>query len=119
MENSEEMVFASVFETRERSNTPPMFSYPAYPAPDELLLDPYASAQPYPTMGAADAYPNYLAATTMAASLPAMPSYSDPMKACDDGMYLNYGFVAGAEMTMPNHYDTATAQVCFATFRSC
>ncbi|KFG85769.1 hypothetical protein MANI_026709 [Metarhizium anisopliae] len=111
MENNEEMVvFSAGFEKRERSITPPLFAYPSYPAPDELLLDPYASAQPYPSISAADPYPHYLAATTMPATLPAMTNYSD-MKQCDDGLspYLNYSFVSGVDINMSSHYDSSSA----------
>ncbi|POR36453.1 Uncharacterized protein TPAR_03351 [Tolypocladium paradoxum] len=109
MENTDEVVFNTpVYDERERSHTPPAFSYTAYPAPDELLLDPYASAQPYPTMSTAgDPYPSYLAA----ASLPSMTHFSEAMKRdsfpSDDGMssYLNYGFVPGVEISMPSPYD--------------
>lgn len=115
MENSEEMVFTAGFEKRERSHTPPMFAYPSYPAPDELLLDPYASAQPYPSISAADPYPNYLTATTMPTTLPAMTNFSDPMKSCDEAMnpYLNYSFVPGVDINMPSHYDSSNAHVSF------
>ncbi|EXV05654.1 hypothetical protein X797_000370 [Metarhizium robertsii] len=111
MENNEEMVvFSAGFEKRERSNTPPLFAYPSYPAPDELLLDPYASAQPYPSISAADPYPHYLAATTMPATLPAMTNYSG-MKQCDDGLspYLNYSFVSGVDINVSSHYDSSSA----------
>lgn len=115
MENNEEMVvFSAGFEKRERSITPPLFAYPSYPAPDELLLDPYASAQPYPSISAADPYPHYLAATTMPATLPAMTNYSD-MKQCDDSLspYLNYSFVSGVDINMSSHYDSSSAHVSF------
>lgn len=115
MESTEEMAFGAGFEKRERSHTPPMFAYPSYPAPDELLLDPYASAQPYPSISAADPYPNYLTATTMPATLPAMTNFSDPMKQCDDSLnpYLNYSFVQGVDINMPSHYDASNAHVSF------
>ncbi|KAH6610659.1 transcription factor bzip [Trichoderma cornu-damae] len=65
---------------RERSNTPPVFSYTTYPAPDELLINPYGSAHAYPAMTSAEAYPNYLTATAMPASLPPLGHYGEPIK---------------------------------------
>ncbi|PHH74443.1 hypothetical protein CDD83_4571 [Cordyceps sp. RAO-2017] len=116
MDHADDLVFGTpVYDDRERSHTPPMFPYATYPAPDELLLDPYGSAQPYPAMsaGTADPYPSYLtAASTMAPGLPSMTHFSDALKresfpGSDDGMnpYLNYGFVSGVEMSMPSPYD--------------
>ncbi|KND86437.1 hypothetical protein TOPH_08934 [Tolypocladium ophioglossoides CBS 100239] len=113
MENADELAFTSpVYDERDRSRTPPVFSYTAYPAPDDLLLDPYAPTQPYPTMSAAgDPYPNYLTASTLPVSLPSMTHFSDAMKRdsfpSDDGMssYLNYGFGPGVEISMPSPYD--------------
>ncbi|KAM4063113.1 putative transcription factor bzip protein [Hirsutella rhossiliensis] len=115
MDHADDLVFSTpAYDDRERSHTPPMFQYPAYPAPDELLLDPYGSTQPYPTMsaGTADPYPNYLTATsTMPATLPSMTQFSDAMKresfTSDDGMgsYLNYSFVPGVDMGVPSPYD--------------
>ncbi|TWU75069.1 hypothetical protein ED733_006720 [Metarhizium rileyi] len=109
MENSEEIVFPNGFEKRERSQTPPMFAYPPYP--DELLMDTYASAQPYSSISAADPYPHYLAATTMPTTLPAMPNFSDVMKPCDDGLssYINYSFVSAVDVNMSSQYDSSTA----------
>ncbi|KAG5978109.1 hypothetical protein E4U55_006401 [Claviceps digitariae] len=118
MDNSEDMVFASVFDSRERSLTPPMFSYPPYPATDELLLDPYASAQPYPSMShAADPYPNYLTSTALPATLPAMNHFADPIKSCDETLnpYMDYTFMSGVgigvgvDMNMAGgHYDCSS-----------
>lgn len=112
MENSDDIIFAPVFDSRERSLTPPMFSYPSYPAPpDELIMDPYASAQPYPSISNADPYPNYITSTTMPATLPAMNSFHDPIKSCEDTLnqYINYNFVSGVDMNMPGHYDSSNA----------
>lgn len=126
MESADELIFTTpVYGERERSRTPPVFSYTPYPAPDELLLDPYASAQPYPTMSTAgDPYPNYLTASTMSSSLPSMTHFSEAMKRdsfpSDDGMssYLSYGgFMPGVEISMPSPYDTSNPHVSFARHR--
>ncbi|GJN73610.1 transcription factor bzip protein [Purpureocillium lilacinum] len=118
MDSTDEIVFtAPIYGERERSHTPPVFSYTPYPAPDELLLDPYGSAPAYPSMsGPAEPYPNYLTApASMPATLPSMTHFADAMKRdsypSDDGMssYLGYGFVPGVEMNMPSPYDASNA----------
>lgn len=115
LESSEEIVFAPVFDSRERSLTPPMFSFSTYSGPDELLMDPYASAQPYPcSMSSAESYPDYLASTTMAAAtLPTMTSFNDPIKSCEGTLnpYMNYNFVSGVNMNMAGHFDSSNAHV--------
>lgn len=121
MDHADDLVFGTpLYDDRERSHTPPMFPYPAYPAPDELLLDPYGSTQPYPTMtaGAADPYPNYLtAASAMPATLPSMTQLGDAMKrepfAGDDGMgsYLYYIFMPGVDMNVAGPYDPSNPHV--------
>ncbi|KAK5987760.1 hypothetical protein PT974_11893 [Cladobotryum mycophilum] len=111
MESHEELAFApSHYDDRERSNTPPVFSYTTYPAPDELLMNPYGNAHPYPAMTTAETYPNYLTATTMATSLPSLGHYSDPIKRdmYQDNMspYIGYGFIPAPDMSIPSPYDT-------------
>ncbi|PHH62558.1 hypothetical protein CDD80_1338 [Ophiocordyceps camponoti-rufipedis] len=110
MDHSDDVVFGtSVYDDRDRSHTPPMFPYTPYPAPDELLLDPYGSAPPYPAM-ATDTYPGYLTAT-----LPPMAQFGDSIKrepfGGDDGglnPYLGYGFVSGVDInSMHSSYDAS------------
>ncbi|KAJ4858595.1 hypothetical protein T069G_06862 [Trichoderma breve] len=114
MESHEELAFAPPayhhHDERERSNTPPVFSYTTYPAPDELLINPYGSAHAYPTMTTAEAYPNYLTATAMPASLPPLGHYSEPIKRdlYPDNVispYIGYGFMPTHDMGMPTPYD--------------
>ncbi|CVL08214.1 uncharacterized protein FMAN_14152 [Fusarium mangiferae] len=62
------------------SDSPPQFTYPTYPAPDEILLAPYGSTQSYPAIATADAYPNYMTASTVPMTLPSMTHFSDAMK---------------------------------------
>lgn len=118
MEANDELIFGS-FDDRERSHTPPVFTYASYPAPDELLLDPYGSTQHYPTMSAADTYPNYLA-SSMAHGLPSLTHYSEvkrEMYPAEDNMssYMSYGFVGAMDIGVPNSYD---AHVSFSPRRS-
>lgn len=116
METSDEFLFSQTYDERERSHTPPMFGYSTYPAPDELLLAPYGSAQPYPTMTAADTYPNYLTASTVPVTLPPMNHFSDAMKrdsypGDDYNAYMSYGFVPGMDYNAPSPYDPSGPHV--------
>ncbi|RDA91002.1 hypothetical protein CP533_3116, partial [Ophiocordyceps camponoti-saundersi (nom. inval.)] len=107
MDHADDVVFGTpVYDDRDRSHTPPIFPYTPYPAPDELLLDPYGSAPPYPAM-APDPYPGYLTAT-----LPPMTQFGDGIKRepFEDGgglnPYLGYGFVSGVDInSMQSSYD--------------
>lgn len=65
---------------REGSRTPPLFSYHSYPAPEEIVYQPYAS-QPYrPMSTTADQYADYLAPVT----LPSMMHFHEVIKREDD-----------------------------------
>jgi hypothetical protein len=115
MESTDELGFSSAFSDRERSHTPPMFTYANYPAPDELLVNPYGH-QAYPAvstgMTTADAYPSYLAASTVPLTLPSMSHFSDAVKResypSDESMnpYMNFGFVG-----VPSPYDQSNPHV--------
>lgn len=119
METADDIIFsAPVYDERERSRTPPMFPYAAYPAPDELLLDPYGPSQAYPGMpGAAEPYPGYLAAGGLPAALPAAAHFADALKRdayagnAAMGTYLGYDFVPGVELGLPSPYDASSAHV--------
>lgn len=113
MESHDELSFVQPtyhhHDERERSNTPPVLSYTTYPAPDELLINPYGSAHAYPTMTTAEVYPNYLSAA-MPASLPPLGHYSEPIKRemYPDNVispYIGYGFMSTHDMGMPTPYD--------------
>ncbi|PHH65957.1 hypothetical protein CDD81_905 [Ophiocordyceps australis] len=114
MDHADELTLgSSLYDDRERSQTPSMFPLSHYP--DELLLDPYASATPYPAMSAAaDPYPNYLTASSMPATLPSMAHF-DGIKRESFGSegamspYLSYSFVPGVDMSLPSPYDPSTA----------
>lgn len=124
MDNTDELMFAHTYDDRERSHTPPMFAYSTYPAPDELLMNPYAHAQPYASAGmtTAESYPNYLAAATVPSTLPSMTHFSDAVKRdsypSDDGLnpYMAYGFGTGVDMSahVPSPYDQSNPHVSYA-----
>ncbi|KAF4978301.1 hypothetical protein FZEAL_5274 [Fusarium zealandicum] len=111
MEPTDDLFFHGTYDDRARSNSPPQFAYSTYPAPDEILLTPYGSAQPYPTMTTADAYPNYLTASTVPMTLPSMTHFSDAVKresySSDDGLSYNmaYGYMPPMDFSAPSHYD--------------
>ncbi|KAK1244828.1 hypothetical protein MKX08_004457 [Trichoderma sp. CBMAI-0020] len=113
MESHDELSFVHPsyhhHDERERSNTPPVLAYTTYPAPDELLMNPYGSAHAYPAMTTAEVYPNYLSAA-MPASLPPLGHYSEPIKRDlypDNVMspYIGYGFMPTHDMGMSTPYD--------------
>lgn len=119
MESTDDFLFPPAYDGRDRSLTPPMFAYSTYPAPDELLLNPYGAAQAYPTMTTTDAYPNYLTASTMPATLPSMTHFSDAVKrdsyASDEyNAYMPYGFVPGMDYNAPSPYDQSGPHVSYA-----
>lgn len=126
MEAHEELAFGShhTYNSRERSNTPPVFSYGSYPAPDELLMNPYGPPHAYPTMTTTDSYPNYLTGTTMPTPLPSLGHYCEPVKRemypGHDGMgsYLGYGFVPAVDMNMATQYDASNPLVSPARHNS-
>ncbi|RMJ10948.1 hypothetical protein BHE90_011685 [Fusarium euwallaceae] len=111
MEPTDDLFFPGTYDDRARSNSPPQFTYSTYPAPDEILLAPYGSAQSYPAMTTADAYPNYLTASTVPMTLPSMTHFSDAIKresySSDDGLapYMAYSYMPPMDFNAPSPYD--------------
>ncbi|KAH8881422.1 hypothetical protein GQ53DRAFT_788110 [Thozetella sp. PMI_491] len=114
MHNDDEYLFPQTYDDRERSNTPPMFAYSAYPPPPEELLMPYSAAQPYRAMTTEAYQPEYLAGP-VPVTLPPMTHFSEAIKrefpGHEDGLtpYMNYpGYVPGLEMSTgaPSPYDS-------------
>ncbi|KAI1399547.1 hypothetical protein F4819DRAFT_464592 [Hypoxylon fuscum] len=112
MNHDDEVLFGHGYDGRERSHTPPSYiGYSSYPPPDEMILAPYSSAQPYHhPMTSAEGYPNYMA-TTVPCTLPSMTHFSDAIKRetypPEDTMspYMNYGFVPGMDVNAQHSYD--------------
>ncbi|KAL7621912.1 hypothetical protein AAE478_007412 [Parahypoxylon ruwenzoriense] len=113
MNHDDELLFGHTYDERERSHTPPSYmGYSAYPPPPEdMILPPYNSAQPYHhPITTSEAYPSYMA-TTVPCTLPSMTHFSDAIKRetypPEDSMspYMNYGFVPGIDVNGPNSYD--------------
>lgn len=115
MTNDDELLFPSTYDDRERSHTPPYIQYSSYPPPDEMMLPPYGTAQPYQTMTTAEAYPTYLA-TTVPSTLPSITHFSDAIKRehyPDESLspYMNYGFLPGLDMGGQNSYNSSNPHV--------
>ncbi|KAI6091481.1 hypothetical protein F4821DRAFT_186450 [Hypoxylon rubiginosum] len=112
MNHDDEVMFSHGYDDRERSHTPPSYiGYSAYPPPDEMILPPYGSAQPYHhPITSAEGYPSYMA-TTVPCTLPSMTHFSDAIKRetfpQEDSIspYMNYGFVPGMDVHGHNSYD--------------
>lgn len=111
MTHEDEMMFPSPYDDRERSHTPPYIQYSSYPPPDEMLLPPYGTAQPYQAMTTAEAYPSYMA-TTMPSTLPSITHFNDAIKResyPEESLspYMNYGFLPSIDMSGQNPYDSS------------
>ncbi|KAL2016316.1 hypothetical protein VTK56DRAFT_3887 [Thermocarpiscus australiensis] len=80
MHHDDEYLLPPSYDERERSHTPPMFSYSTYPAPPEDMLMPaYPAAQGYRPMPA-ESYPEYLSPPAVPVTLPSMTHFSDAIK---------------------------------------
>ncbi|KAJ4155328.1 hypothetical protein LMH87_000582 [Akanthomyces muscarius] len=108
LDGSDDFVFAGSFDDRERGPSPPMFSsYTTYP--DDLLLQPYGAAAPYPPISAGEPYStgNYMT-SSLPGVMPAATHFTDPFKresfSGDDGLgsYFNYSF--GPSALDMSHY---------------
>ena len=120
MHNDDEYLFPHAYDERERSNTPPMFTYSAYPPPPEdMLMAPYTAAPSYRTMAAEAYQPDYLTGA-VPVTLPPMTHFSDAIKrefpGHDDSLapYMHYqGYVPGLELSTgaPSPYDHSNPHV--------
>ncbi len=103
MHPDDEMLFPPTYDDRDRSHTPPMFAYPTYPPPEDVMMAPYGSpAAPYHHRPMAEAaYPDWTTAT-VPVTLPSMTHFSDAIKreSFEESLspYVNYGFISGMEM---------------------
>jgi hypothetical protein len=115
MSHDDEYLFQTAYDERERTHSPPMFAYPAYPPPEDMLLPAYSAAAPYRPM-TTEPYSDYLgASTTVPVTLPSLTHFSDAIKretypGGDDSFspYMNYvgGYVPGTlDMGAPSPYD--------------
>ncbi|KAI2780368.1 hypothetical protein F4815DRAFT_469968 [Daldinia loculata] len=111
MNHDDDIIFSQSYDDRERSHTPPFMPYSAYPPPDEMVLPPYNSAQPYHhPITTGEGYPSYIA-TNVPCTLPPMTHFNDAIKReatyPEETMspYMNYGFVPGMNVHDQNSYD--------------
>lgn len=117
MHHDDEYLFPASYDERERSHTPPMFTYSTYPPPPEDMLMPaYGGVQGYRPMPA-ESYPEYLAPPPGAVTLPSMTHFSDAVKrepgypgapAEEHLPYMGYnGYIPGVDMSggHPSPYD--------------
>jgi len=116
MHHDDEYLFPpSYHNERERSHTPPLFAYSAYPPPpEEMLLPPYSAAvQGYRPQ---ETYAEYLSAPPVPVTLPSMTHFSDAIKrettgyaAAEDNLpYMSYNsYLPGVDMSAghPSPYD--------------
>jgi hypothetical protein len=111
------------YDERERSHSPQLFSYTAYPnTAEDMLLPPYGG-QPHPSyrpMTTGEPYPDYLAATVpVPVTLPSMTHFSDAIKrepssfGEDSGLspYVYGSYLPGIDMNAPSPYDNSNPHV--------
>ncbi|KAK4249384.1 hypothetical protein C7999DRAFT_39501 [Corynascus novoguineensis] len=80
MQNDDVYLFPPTYDGRERSHTPPMFTYSTYPAPPEDMMMPqYGGVQGYRPM-TTEAYAEYLSPPPVPVTLPSMTHFSDAIK---------------------------------------
>ncbi|KAI1388007.1 uncharacterized protein F4822DRAFT_430761 [Hypoxylon trugodes] len=111
MNHDDEILFShATYDDRERSHTPPSYmNYSAYPPPDEMILPPYGSAQPYHPITTGEGYPSYMA-SSVPCTLPPMTHFNDAIKRetyPEESMssYMSYGFVPAVDVHGHNSYD--------------
>ncbi|KFH44144.1 hypothetical protein ACRE_051010 [Hapsidospora chrysogenum ATCC 11550] len=110
--SGDEFLFPTTVDDRQRSHTPPMYHYSvSYPPPEETLLAPYGSTQPYQHISTMDSYPSYLSAASMAPTVPSMTHFSDAFKResysgeSSITQYPSYGFYPGVDVNAPSPYE--------------
>lgn len=109
------------YDERERSHTPPLFTYSTYPPPPEgVLLPPYGGQpqpQQYRPVTTAEPYPDYLTAP-VPATLPPMTHFTDELKrepafSEESGLspYVYGSYLPGLDMNAPSPYDNSNPLV--------
>ncbi|KAI0022911.1 hypothetical protein F4780DRAFT_732159 [Xylariomycetidae sp. FL0641] len=110
MAYDDEPMFASSYDSRERSHSPSFIAYSAYPPPDEMFVPPYASSQSYHPVTTAEVYPPYMA-TTVSCTLPPLTHFNDAIKresySAEEPMspYMPYAYVPGMDSHHSHPYD--------------
>lgn len=106
-----DMMFSQSFE-REGSQTPPLFAYQTYPAPEELIYS-YPQSQPYRGVVSTGAeYTDYL--QPIPVTLPSMIHVQDAIKREGDDTMSPYNMythsLPGIDIH-PHHYDDSNPHV--------
>ncbi|KAI1325041.1 hypothetical protein F5Y16DRAFT_379117 [Xylariaceae sp. FL0255] len=107
MTHDDEIMFASQYDERERTHSPP-FVYSSYPPPDEMMVAPYSAAQPsYHAMTTAEGYPSYMASSAVPCTLPPMTHFSEAIKreAYHPEEMSPYYYMNNMEVNAPGTYD--------------
>jgi hypothetical protein len=106
MQSDDEIMFSQAFNEREGSQTPPLFAYQTYPAPEDITYPPYSS---YRGVSAADrSYGDYMAPVPV--TLPSMSYFNDSIKRehHDDTLspyQLSYGGLPTVDIHGSHGYD--------------
>ncbi|KAH7114129.1 hypothetical protein EDB81DRAFT_702787 [Dactylonectria macrodidyma] len=109
MEEEGSLYHLNSYNYQERSQTPPLFC-PTYPAPDEILLHPYGTAQLCTAMTTAQSDPNYLAASTVPTTLPSMTYFRHAVEreSCPSngglGPHMAYGLTLNMDHNAPSPF---------------
>lgn len=111
MQSDDDMMFSQGFE-RDGSQTPPLFTYHTYPAPEDIIYPPYPHSQSYRPVSTGDrseSYADYL--TPVPVTLPSMMHFSDSLKrdASNDTMSpfnMSYAVIPGIDITSQGYDDS-------------
>lgn len=112
MHHEDEYLFPPAYHNdRERSHTPPMFTYSTYPPlPEDIAVQPYGAMPGYRTQ---ETYPDYLAPHPVPVTLPSMNHFNDAIKREPSGyeenmQYMGYSnYLQGVDMSAghPSPYE--------------
>ena len=106
METEHEIMFSQGFE-RERSQTPPLFGYHTYPAPEDITYPPY-----YRQDDRTESFADYM--TPVPVTLPSMMHFSDSIKRDVDTMapfHFNYAALPAIDLHGSHSYDDPNPHV--------
>ena len=104
------------YDQRDRSHSPPMFTYSTYPPPPEdmMMSAPYGAIPAYRHIQPAEPYPDYLSPPPVPVTLPSMTHYTEAVKrdpsypasttAEESYPYMSYtSYIPGVDMGPAGH----------------
>lgn len=117
MHPDDELIFQSSYDTRDRTQSPPLF-YSAYPPPEEMMIPAsYGTAAPSYRPMTTESYGDWTTGA-VPVTLPSMTHFSDAIKResaypGEDAMapYMNYGYMPGMDINAPTPYDNSNPHV--------